>query len=142
MTQEVTIGLLSATHHKVQFHLLVCCSRSQIVGVVDSYIQRVVLATEETAVIQQVSRRACGHKEVPRSTGHSMVTTRYSDQQGSKSRQKFVRLYNHWHRPMSKRFIKPLYSISRATLIDSDCCRLPTASVLSDKADKLRSNQI
>ena len=29
-----------------------------------------------------------GHKEVPRSTGHIMVTTRYSDQQGSKLRQK------------------------------------------------------
>ena len=26
---------------------------------------------------------ACGHKEVPRSTGHIMVTTRYSGQQGS-----------------------------------------------------------
>ena len=31
---------------------------------------------------------ACGHKEVPRSTGHIVVTTGYSDQQGSKSRQK------------------------------------------------------
>ena len=28
-----------------------------------------------------------GHKEVPRSTGHNLLTTRYSDQQGSKSRQ-------------------------------------------------------
>ena len=26
----------------------------------------------------------------------------------------------------SKRFIKPPFSISRATSIDSDCCRLPT----------------
>ena len=34
-----------------------------------------------------------GHKEVPRSMGHIMVTTRYSDQQGSKSRQKVMRLY-------------------------------------------------
>ena len=33
------------------------------------------------------------------------------------------------------------YFTSRATLIDSDCCRLPTASVLSKKVDKLRSNQ-
>ena len=64
---------------------------------------------------------ACGHEEVPRSTGHIMVTTRYSDQQGSKSRQKVMRLYKQWHRPISKRFIKPPYSIlSRATLIDSD----------------------
>ena len=50
---------------------------------------------------------ACGHKEVRRSTGHIMVTTRYSDQQGSKSRQNVKRLYKKWHRPMSKRFIKP-----------------------------------
>ena len=48
------------------------------------------------------------HKEVPRSTGHIMVTTRYSDQQGSKSRQNVVRLYKRWHRPITKRFIKPL----------------------------------
>ena len=54
---------------------------------------------------------ACGHKEVRRSTGHIMVTTRYSDQQGSKSRQKVMRLYKQWHRPISKRFIKPPYSI-------------------------------
>ena len=47
-----------------------------------------------------------GHKEVPRSTGHIMVTTRYSDQQGSKSRQKIMRLYKRWHRPIAKRFIK------------------------------------
>ena len=60
-----------------------------------------------------------------------MVTTRYSDQQGSKSRQKVMRLYKQWYRPISKRFIKPPYSISRATSIDSECCRLPTTSVLS-----------
>ena len=77
---------------------------------------------------------ACGHKEVPRSTGHIMVTTRYSDQQGSKSRQKVTQLFKQWHRPISKRSIKHLYSISRAASIDSDCCRLPTTSVLSNKA--------
>ena len=88
-----------------------------VVVVVDSHIQRIVLATEETTVTQQVSHRpinanpACGHKEVRRSTGHIMVTTRYSDQQGSKSRQKVMRLYKQWHRPISKRFIKPPYSI-------------------------------
>ena len=115
--------------------------------VVDSHIQRIVLATEETTVTQQVSHRpsnanpACGHKEVRRSTGHIMVTTRYSDQQGSKSRQKVMRLYKQWHRPISKRFIKPPYSISRATSIDSECCRLPTTSVLSKEPEKLRSNQ-
>ena len=36
-------------------------------------------------VIYVVANPARGHKEVPRSTGHIMVTTRYSDQQGSKS---------------------------------------------------------
>ena len=36
---------------------------------------------------------------------------------------------------MSKQFIKHPYSISRATPIDSDCCRLPTASVLGNKTD-------
>ena len=81
------------------------------------------------------------YKEVRRSTGHIMVTTRYSDQQGSKSRQKVMRLYEQWHRPISKRFIKPPYSISRATSIDSECCRLPTTSVLSEKTETLRSNQ-
>ena len=124
------------------------CSQLIVVVVVDSRVQRIVLATEETMVTQQVSHRlsnvnpACGHKVVRRSTGHIMVTTRYSDQQGSKSQRKVMRLYKQWHRPISKRFIKPPYSIlSRATSIDSDCCRLPTTSVLSNKLDKLRSNQ-
>ena len=80
---------------------------------------------------------ACGHKEVRRSTGHIMVTTRYSDQQGSKSRQKVMRLYKKWHRPISKRSIKPPYSISRATSIDLEYCRLPTTSVLSKKNGKI-----
>ena len=89
-----------------------------LIVVVDSHIQRIVLATEETTVTQQVSHRPIkrqsrlwSHKEVRRSTGHIMVTTRYSDQQGSKSRQKVMRLYKRWHRPISKRFIKPPYSI-------------------------------
>ena len=69
-----------------------------------------------------------------------MVTTRYSDQQGSKSRQKVMRLYKQWHRPISKRFIKPPYSILRATSIDSECCRLPTTNVLSKKPERLRKN--
>ena len=79
---------------------------------------------------------ACGHKAVRRSTGHIMVTTRYSDQQGSKPRQKVMRLCKQWHRPISKRLIKPPYYISRATSIDSECCRLPTTSVLSKKTEK------
>ena len=38
--------------------------------------------------------------------------TRYSDQQGSKSRQKVIRLYKRWHRPIAKLFIQlPLLHI-------------------------------
>ena len=48
-----------------------------VVVVIDSHIQRIVLATEETTVTQQPTR---DHKEVPRSTGHIVVTTRYLDQ--------------------------------------------------------------
>ena len=43
-----------------------------------------------------------------------MVTTRYSDQQGSRSRQKVMRLYKQWHRPVSKRFIKPPYYLQQS----------------------------
>ena len=93
------------------------------------------------SVMYVVANAVCGHKEVPRSLCHIMVTIRYSDQQGSKSRRKVMRLYKQWDRPISKRFIKPPYSISRAASIDLDCCRLPTTSVLSNIADELRSNQ-
>ena len=85
--------------------------------VVDSHIQRIVLATEETTVTQQVSHRPIKRQSrlwSQRGTkvnGSHHVTTRYSDQQGSKSRQKVMRLYKQWHRPISKRFIKPPYSI-------------------------------
>ena len=46
-------------------------------------------------VIYVAANPVRGHKEVRRSTGHIMVTTRYSDQQSSKSRQKFMRLYKY-----------------------------------------------
>ena len=50
-----------------------------------------------------------------------MVKTRNSDQQRSKSRQKVIRLYKQWHRLIiSKRFIKPPYSISRAVVVVDD----------------------
>ena len=59
-----------------------------------SHIQRFGLATEETTATQQVSHTlstanpAHGHKEVLKhKMGHIMMTTRYSDQQESKSRQ-------------------------------------------------------
>ena len=58
-------------------------------------------------VIYVVANPVRGHKEVPRSTGHIMVTTRYSDQQGSKSRQKIMQLYKRWHRPVTTWFNKP-----------------------------------
>ena len=47
-----------------------------------------------------------------------------------------------WFKPISKRFIKPPYSISRAISADSDCCFIPTTIVLSSKADTSRSNQV
>ena len=58
-------------------------------------------------VIYVVANPVRGRKEVPRSTGHIMVTTRYSDQQGSKSQQKVMRIYKRWHRPITKRYIEP-----------------------------------
>ena len=58
----------------------------------DSHIQRLALEPDKPTMTLQVSdlgnaNPARGHKEVRRSTGHIMVTTRYSNQQGSKSRQ-------------------------------------------------------
>ena len=68
---------------------------------------------QRSAFPSETSRFA--HKEVPRSTGHIMVTTRYSDQQGSKSRQKVMRLYKRWHRPITKRYIKPPLKKNQST---------------------------
>ena len=121
--------------------------QEEVVAVVDSNIQRIVLAMKKlrrqkkSAIDLSNANPACGHEEARRSTGYIMVTIRYSDQEGSRSRQKVMRLYKQRHRPMSKRLIKPPYSISRATSIDSDCCFLPTTSVLSNKANKLRFTQ-
>ena len=98
------------------------------VVVVDLHIQRIVLATEEPTVTQQVGHRPIKRQSrflwsqrgtKSRSTDHIVVTTRYSDQQGSKSRQKVMRLCEQSHRPISNRFIKPPYSISRAASMDS-----------------------
>ena len=52
------------------------------------------------------------------------------------TRRQHATLYKQRHRPMPERSIKSPYSISKATSINSDCCRLPMASVLSSKADK------
>ena len=86
-------------------------TKSHVV-VVDSHIQRNVLATEETTVTQQVSHRPIKCQSRLWSQGGKKVNGSHhgdnplsSDQQGSKSRQKVMRLYKQWHRPMSKRFI-------------------------------------
>ena len=127
--------------------------RLQYVNIVDSHIQRIVLATEETMATQQVNHRPIkcqsrlwsqrgtkvngsprhGDKPLLRPTRIHLATKSYATLQAM-------------HRPMPKRLVKLLYSIeiSRATSIDldrQDCCPLPTTNVLSNKEDKLRSNQ-
>ena len=115
--------------------LLISILRLNLVLVIcvvdDSHIQHDVLATEETTVTQQVSHRPIkcqsrlwSQKGTKVNESRRGDKTRYSDQQGSKSRQKVMRLCKQWHRPISKRFIKPPYSISRAASIDSDCCHI------------------
>ena len=108
----------------------------------DSHIQRIVLVTEETTVTQQVSHSPIkcksrlwpqrgtkvngshhGDNPLLRPTGMIQIATkRYAALQTMA--------------PTNiKRFIKSPYSISRATSIDSECCRLPTTSVLSRKTE-------
>ena len=118
-----------------------------VVVVVDSHIQRIVLATEETTVTQQVSHRPIkrqsrlwsqrgtkvngshhGDNPLLRPTGIQIPTKSYAALQA-----------------MAPTNIKTVHQTSllhsRATSIDSECCRLPTTSVLSKKPEKLRSNQ-
>ena len=117
------------------------------VVVVDSHIQRIVLATEETTVTQQVSHRPIkrqsrlwsqrgtkvngshhGDNPLLRPTGIQIATKSYAALQA-----------------MAPTNIKTVHQTSllysRATSIDSECCRLPTTNVLSKKPEKLRSNQ-
>ena len=121
--------------------------RRVVVVVVDSHIQRIVLATEETTVTQQVShrpikRQSClwsqrgtkvngshpGDNPLLRPTGIQIATKSYAALQA-----------------MAPTNIKTVHQTSllhsRATSIDSECCRLPTTSVLSKKPEQLRSNQ-
>ena len=113
--------------------------------IVDSHIQRIVLVTEETTVTQEVSNRPVKcESRLWSQRGTKVNGSHHGDNAlfrptGIQSATKVMRLYEEWHRPISKRFIKPPYSISIVTSIDSDCCCLPTASVLSNRADKLRS---
>ena len=88
-------------------------------------------------VIYGVANPVRGHKEVPRSMGHIMVTTRYSDQQESKSRQKVMRLYKRWHRPITKRFIKP-----PLLHIESSLDRLGLLSPTHDQRSQQQIGQI
>ena len=122
-----------------------------IVGVVADYshIQRMVLVTEETTVTQHVSHRPIkcqsrllwsqrgtnkvngshhGDNPLLRPTGIQTAPKRYTTLQAVA--------------PINIKTVRQTsFSISRAASIDSDCCRLPTTSVLSNKADKLRFNQ-
>ena len=123
------------------------CRTVVVVDVVDSHIQRIVLATEETTVTQQVSHRPIkrqsrlwsqrgtkvngshhGDNPLLRPTGIQIATKSYAALQA-----------------MAPTNIKTVHQTSllhsRATSIDSECCRLPTTSVLSKKPEKLRSNQ-
>ena len=113
-----------------------------VVVVVDSHIQRIVLATEETTVTQQVSHRPIkrqsrlwsqrgtkvngshhGDNPLLRPTGIQIATKSYAALQA-----------------MAPTNIKTVLQTSllhsRATSIDSECCRLPTTSVLSKKPEK------
>ena len=132
---------ISVTESKcIQVHCVV------VVVVVDSHIQRIVLATEETTVTQQVSHRPIkrqsrlwsqrgtkvngshhGDNPLLRPTGIQIATKSYAALQA-----------------MAPTNIKTVHQTSllhsRATSIDSECCRLPTTSVLSKKPE-LRSNQ-
>ena len=113
------------------------CEVEFCVVVVDSHIQRIVLATEETTVTQQVSHRPIkrqsrlwsqrgtkvngshhGDNPLLRPTGIQIATKSYAALQA-----------------MAPTNIKTVHQTSllhsRATSIDSECCRLPTTSVLS-----------
>ena len=64
---------------------------------------------------------------LPIQQSHQKLSKRFSSLSEGYTKTSYATFYKPWHRPMSKRFIKHPYSISRATPIDSDCCRLPTA---------------
>ena len=152
----LSTGKHNAVQHKlvhyrtvlsVLFMSSMCTRQSWVVVVVDSHIQRIVLATEETTVTQQVSHRPIkrqsrlwsqrdtkvngshhGDNPLLRPTGIQIATKSYAALQA-----------------MAPTNIKTVHQTSllhsRATSIDSECCRLPTTSVLSKKPEKLRSNQ-
>ena len=83
--------------------------------------QRIVLATEETTVTQQVSHRPIKcQSRLWSQRGTKVNGSHHGDNPllrptGIQIATKVMRLFKHWHRPISKRFIKPPYSISRET---------------------------
>ena len=79
----------------------------------------------ESAIDLSNVNPARSHKEVRRSTGQIMVTTRYSDQHGSKSRQKVMRHYKQWHRPINA---KTVHHTSLLHNIENDLDRLELLS--------------
>ena len=122
---------------------IICCKYK-----VGSHIQRFVLASEETTVTQQVSHRPI------------ICQFRSWSQRGIK-----VNGSHHGDNPLlrptgiqipTKKYYAPLQvmaptnvkTVHQTSLIlyreqprsTRNCCRLPTTSVLSNKADKLRSN--
>ena len=137
-----TLAVCEKKHAEIDGILVVV-----VVVVVDSHIQRIVLVTEETTVTQHVSHRPIkrqsrlwsqrgtkvngshhGDNPLLRPTGIQIATKSYAALQAmAPTNIKTVRQTSLLH--------------SRATSIDSECCRLPTTSVLSKKPEKLRSNQ-
>ena len=121
------------------------------VGAVDeSHIRRIVLATEETTVTQQVSQRPIkcqsrlwsrrgtkvngshhSDNSLLRPTGIQIATESYATLQIMAPTNNVKTVHQ----------TSLLHTVSRATPIDSDCCRLPTTRFLRNKANKLRSNQ-
>ena len=66
-----------------------------------------------------------------------MVTTHYSDQQGSKSRQNVMRLHKQWHRPI----IKTVHQTSLLH-IESDLDRLGMLSPTHDQRSQQKTGKI
>ena len=81
---------------------------------------------------------ACGHKAVPRSTGHIMVTTRYSDQQGSQSRQKGT-----WYATLQAMAPTNIKTVHQTSLlhIESSLDRLGLLSPTHDQRSQQQSGQ-
>ena len=76
---------------------------------------------------------SCGHKEVRRSTGHIMVTTRYSDQQLCGSSSNGTDQYQNG----LSNLLPPYREQPRST---RNVAAYPRTSVLSKKPEKLRPN--